>query len=70
MLILDVRASTPPDDRAPERKVFPGMTVKAIGSMMRRACQRAGIANYHPHDLRHRWVDVYSHVLLDEDGAG
>jgi integrase len=96
VLMLDVGASTSPDDRAPERNVFPGMTVKAIGSMMRRACQRAGTAHYHPHDLRHRWAsvqvkrgvpiteiaahlghsktsmtwDVYSHVLLDEDGAG
>ena len=25
---------------------------------MRRACVRAGVAHYHPHDLRHRWISL------------
>ena len=25
---------------------------------MRRACVSAGVAHYHPHDLRHRWASV------------
>jgi integrase len=61
---------------------------------MARACKAAGIAHYHPHDLRHRYasvqigrgvpvtavaaqlghskksitLDVYSHVLVDNEG--
>jgi len=25
---------------------------------MARGCQSAGIAHYHPHDLRHRWASL------------
>jgi integrase len=28
------------------------------GSTMRRACTAAGLAHYHPHDLRHRYASV------------
>ena len=49
---------TPPDDRAPERKVFVGASTAAIRSAMARACKSAGIADYSPHDLRHRYASV------------
>ncbi|HEY0389909.1 MAG TPA: site-specific integrase [Gaiellales bacterium] len=57
-LMMDLQAWTPPDDRTPERRVFQGLTRKAVGSAMRRACQAAGTAHYHPHDLRHRWISL------------
>ena len=55
-LILD---SVPPDDQAPDRRVFQGINEDAIRNAMRRACQRAGIAHYTPHDYRHRWISLH-----------
>ena len=57
-VMLDVGASTPPDDREPDRHVFPGVTGNAVLAMMTRACERAGTAHYTPHSLRHRWASV------------
>ena len=57
-LMLDVSASCPPADPTPELLVFPGFTPEAAKSAMRRACKTAGIAHYHPHDLRHRYASV------------
>lgn len=57
-VMLDVEATCPPDDRTPERRVFPGATRQTIGMAMRKACKAAGIAHYHPHDLRHRYASV------------
>jgi integrase len=48
----------PPDDRTPERRVFPGATRQVLGMAMRRGCQAAGLALYSPHDLRHRYASV------------
>lgn len=56
-LLADIAAATPPDDRTPERCVFQA-TPTAVHSAMRRACQSSGIAHYHPHDLRHRWISM------------
>jgi integrase len=38
--------------------VFPGFTPEVAKSAMRRACKTAGIAHFHPHDLRHRYASV------------
>jgi len=57
-LIDEITASTPPDDRTPERRVFPGFTPDAAKNAMRKACENAGIAHFHPHDLRHRYASV------------
>jgi integrase len=57
-VMLEVEASCPPDDRTPERRVFPGATRQTIGMAMRKACEAAGIAHHHPHDLRHRYASV------------
>jgi integrase len=48
----------PPDDRTPERRVFAGFTVDVANNAMTRACKAAGIAHFHPHDLRHRFASV------------
>jgi integrase len=57
-LMSAIVASCPPDDRTPDRRVFTGATPATIKSVMRRACASAGIAHYHPHDLRHRYASV------------
>jgi integrase len=49
---------TPPDDRIPERRVFPAATRQVLGMAMRRGCQAAALALYSPHDLRHRYASV------------
>jgi integrase len=57
-LIAEVSDTCPPDDRAPERRVFPGCSPNAVKAAMQRACKHAGIASYSPHDLRHRYASV------------
>jgi integrase len=57
-LMVEIGRSTPPDDRTPERRVFPGATPPTIKNIMRRACQAAGLTLYSPHDLRHRYASV------------
>jgi integrase len=54
-LVDEILRATPPDDRA--GRVFQGSRA-AVERMMGRACQRAGIAHYSPHDLRHRWASL------------
>jgi integrase len=57
-LMATIGDSWPPDDRTPERRVFPGATPDTVRLAMRRACQAAGIAIYSPHDLRHHYASV------------
>ena len=57
-LMADVVETCPPDDRTPEKPVFPGATRQALGMAMRRGCQAASLALYSPHDLRHRYASV------------
>jgi integrase len=57
-LMEDIAVICPPDDRTPERRLFPGATRQTLGMAMRRACQAAGLAHYSPHDLRHRYASV------------
>jgi integrase len=38
--------------------VFAGFTPDVAKNVMARACKAAGIAHYHPHDLRHRYASV------------
>lgn len=57
-LMVEVQETCPPDDRSAERRVFPGFTRNVAASSMRQACTAAGLAHYHPHDLRHRYASV------------
>ena len=57
-LMVEAQESCPPDDRTAERRVFPGASPDALKNVMARACKAAGIAHYHPHDLRHRYASV------------
>jgi integrase len=56
-LMFEITIVTASDDRTAERRVF-SATPRSVGNMMRRACQSAGIAHFHPHDLRHRYASV------------
>jgi integrase len=57
-LMVEVQESCPPDDRSPERRVFQGFSADVAKNVMARACKAAGIAHFHPHDLRHRYASV------------
>jgi integrase len=57
-LMEEIIETTPPDDRIPERRVFQGFSPDVAKNVMARACKAAGIAHYHPHDLRHRYASV------------
>ena len=58
-LMVDVCDTLPPDDRMPGRAVFPGVTSDGAKNAMARACTAAGIAHFHPHDLRHRRLSLW-----------
>lgn len=53
--ILDL---CPLEDRTASRRVFP-MSEGSVREAMTRACQLAGVANYTPHDLRHRRASLW-----------
>jgi integrase len=57
-LMLEIADTCPQEDRTAERPVFMGFSAVAVKSVMARACKTAGIAHYHPHDLRHRYASV------------
>jgi integrase len=57
-LMVEIAAATPPDDRTPERRVFPGASPELMRKAVDRACDRAGIAKHTPHSLRHRYISV------------
>jgi integrase len=57
-LMAEIADTCPREDRTPERPVFMGFNPVAVKSVMARACKAAGIAHFHPHDLRHRYASV------------
>jgi integrase len=57
-LMAEIVDTCPREDRTPERPVFMGFSAIAVKGVMARACKTAGIAHYHPHDLRHRYASV------------
>ncbi len=57
-LMIEITTATPPDDRTMGRRVFGAATPGAVKTAMAKACRNAGIAHYHPHDLRHRYASV------------
>jgi integrase len=48
----------PRDDRAPERRVFQGVTADRLRTAIARACTAAGVPAFSPHDLRHRRISL------------
>jgi integrase len=69
-LMDEIAATTPPDDRTPERRVFPGFTPDAAKDAMRKACENAGIAHFHPHDLRHHCASADRRRRARDPGRG
>lgn len=60
-LLLAIGELCPLEDRQTDRRVFPsGITEATVQNAMRRACVRAGIVDYSPHDLRHRRISLWS----------
>ena len=54
----------PPEDRLPERPLFPWLRrvqhpIQAANKTMRAACKSAAVPHYHPHDLRHRRISLW-----------
>lgn len=59
--LLDAIADLCPlEDRTRERRVFPALTDSIVRHDVERACRDAQIAHYHPHDLRHRRVSLWT----------
>ena len=58
-LMLELEQLLPREDRTPDRRVFPGLTGAGVRASMTRACLNAGLANYSPHDLRHRRASLW-----------
>jgi integrase len=58
LVMEEIAATCPPDDRTPERRVFQGFSPDVAKNVMARACKAAGIPHYHPHDFRHRYASV------------
>lgn len=46
-------------DQQPDDLLLPELTSMDLQGHMRRACARAGIKHYHPHDLRHRRASLW-----------
>jgi integrase len=55
-LMTLVDETLPPEDRSPDRRVFPSLTRGTVGEAMARACRTAGLPRFSPHDLRHRYL--------------
>ena len=57
-LMYEISFTCPLELRTATGRVFPDKTEKACGAVMRRACTRAGIPHFHPHDLRSRYISL------------
>jgi integrase len=56
-LMNELLATVPPDDRASTRRLF-HMTDGTLRDQMKKACLKARIPEYTPHDFRHRHISV------------
>ena len=68
--MAEVAGDLPARGPTRERRVFPGFTPDVAKNVMARACQAAGIAHYHPHDLRHRRLRLWHAQGVPSPGAG
>jgi integrase len=58
-LLDEIGELVPLEDRHRDRLVFPRLTDNQVRDHLSRACRNAGIAHYHPHDLRHRRISLW-----------
>ncbi len=64
--LLDLIADLVPlEDRSRDRQVFPNLTASIVRRDIEFACRDAGIAHYHPHDLRHRRISLWTAQGID-----
>lgn len=64
-LLDEIADRVPLEDRSYDRPVFPGLTDYGARAAIDRACKLAGIAHYHPHDLRHRRASLWIRHQID-----
>jgi integrase len=57
-LLDEIDELVPLEDRHNTRQVFP-LTAPSVRDSITRACKCAGVAHYHPHDLRHRRISLW-----------
>jgi integrase len=65
-LLDEIADLLPLEDRARDRRVFAGLTYGQLGRVLDRACRDAGLADYTPHDLRHRRISLWFAHQLDQ----
>jgi integrase len=53
-----VSETLPLEDRLPDRRVFPGCSKDVLKAATARACKLAGVGDFSPHELRHRWISL------------
>jgi integrase len=58
----EIAETCAPEDRLPERPLFPRVTEDGLRNAMLRACRLAEIPTYSPHDLRHRRITLWHHA--------
>jgi integrase len=56
--MAEVADVCPCEDRTADRRVFVSFTADVAKNVVARACKAAGIARFHPHDLRHGFASV------------
>jgi integrase len=59
VLLHEIANLVPLEDRHRNRLVFPNITEAQVRQDVARACRDAGIAHYHPHDLRDRRISLW-----------
>lgn len=59
VLLEEIAALCPLEDRTRERPVFSGVNARETRGGLELACRNAKIAHYSPHDLRHRRTSLW-----------
>ena len=59
LLLEEIDALVPLEDRYPGRLVFPNLTKAAVRDGLYLACRNVKIASHSPHDLRHRRISLW-----------
>jgi integrase len=65
-LLNQIGALVAPDDRHPDRRVFPDIETDDVRRDFAMACIAAGTTAHHPHELRHRRISLWFAHGIDE----
>ncbi len=55
-LLASIAELAPLAERTSDGPVFPGLSDDGLRNAMARACVAAGVPDFSPHDVRHRWI--------------